>query len=59
MWQNWLKRKFLNVVATFGAHLYENQLPRLKLIAQTLGVNAFLVWYDRGSAGVEGQKKSR
>jgi DNA primase len=44
-----------NVVATFGARLYEDQLPRLKLIADRLGVRRFLVWFDRDRAGIEGQ----
>jgi len=44
-----------NVVATFGAHLDENQLPRLRLIADTLGINRFMIWYDRDKAGIEGQ----
>jgi hypothetical protein len=44
-----------NVVATFGAHLNESQLPRVRLVAETLGVDRFLVWYDRDKAGIEGQ----
>jgi len=44
-----------NVVATFGAHLNEGQMPRVRLIAETLGVDRFLVWYDRDKAGIEGQ----
>jgi Toprim domain/CHC2 zinc finger len=44
-----------NVVAIFGAHLNESQVPRVRLIAETLGVDRFLVWYDRDKAGIEGQ----
>lgn len=44
-----------NVVATFGAHLDENQLPRVRLAAEVLGIDRFLVWYDRDKAGIEGQ----
>jgi DNA primase len=44
-----------NAVATFGAHLDDNQLPRLRLISEALGVDRFLVWYDRDKAGIEGQ----
>lgn len=47
-----------NVAATFGAHLAEDQLPRLKLIADRLGIDTFLVWYDRDVAGTDGQAKA-
>jgi hypothetical protein len=43
-----------NVVATMGAHLAADQLPRLDLIARRLGVNRFRVWYDRDQAGERG-----
>jgi Toprim domain len=45
-----------NTVATFGACLYESQLPRLKLLADELSIKTFMVWYDRDKAGIEGQK---
>lgn len=53
-----VEAKIYNVVASFGAHLAENQLPRIKQIADTLGVKDFLVWYDRDKAGMEGQEKA-
>lgn len=48
----------LNVVATFGAHLDQFQIPKLKLIAKTLGVNKFIVFYDRDKAGRDHQAKA-
>lgn len=45
-----------NAVATFGACLYESQLPRLKFLADELGIKKLMVWYDRDKAGIEGQK---
>lgn len=45
-----------NTVATFGACLYESQLPRLQFLADELGIKQFTVWYDRDKAGIEGQK---
>jgi len=47
-----------NSVATFGAHLSERQIPRLKLIAEKLGINSFDIWYDRDEAGKTGQVKA-
>jgi hypothetical protein len=47
-----------NAVATFGAHLAEEQVERLKQIADRIGVRAFLFWYDRDRAGKEGQEKA-
>ncbi len=47
-----------NVVASFGAHLDKDQIPRLELIADQLKVDKFLVWYDRDKAGNEGQEKA-
>lgn len=47
-----------NVIATFGSHLAEEQLPRLKLIKDQLGDVEFLVWFDRDKAGREGQEKA-
>jgi DNA primase len=46
-----------NTVATFGAHLAEEQVERLKQIADRVGVREFLIWYDRDRAGKEGQEK--
>lgn len=46
----------LNSVATFGAHLDENQLPGLRLILESLGISKVLVWYDRDQAGGHGQQ---
>ena len=40
-----------NVVATFGARLYAEQLPRLELLSELLGVDRFLIWYDRDQDG--------
>ena len=47
-----------NVVAAFGSHLAEEQIPRLKLIKDRLGDIEFLVWFDRDKAGREGQEKA-
>lgn len=47
-----------NVGATFGAHLDEDQLPRLREVAATTGVSRFRVWYDRDPAGKAGQEKA-
>ena len=47
-----------NVVASFGAHLSANQVSRLQMIAEQLGVNRFRICFDRDSAGLEGQKKA-
>lgn len=47
-----------NAVATFGAHLYEGQLARLRQIMEELRGIAFLVWYDRDPAGREGQERA-
>jgi hypothetical protein len=46
-----------NVVATFGAHLFEEQLPRFELLAEVLGVERFLVFYDRDQAGDDPEKQ--
>lgn len=40
-----------NVVATFGKHLYEEQLPRFKLLADELRIRRFLIFFDRGQDG--------
>lgn len=49
-----------NVVATFGADLAKNQLSRIHLIAQTAGIQKFIVWYDRdiNHKGEIGQNKA-
>jgi len=47
-----------NVVATFGAHLSVEQVGRLKLLADRLGVKEFVIWYDRDKAGREGAAKA-
>lgn len=47
-----------NTVATFGAHLAEEQIKRLKQIADKTGVREFLFWYDRDKAGNDGQEKA-
>jgi hypothetical protein len=44
-----------NVVATFGAHLSDNQIPRFRLIEKRLGVQRFRFLYDRDRAGQDGQ----
>ncbi|MBC2716047.1 MAG: toprim domain-containing protein [Desulfobacteraceae bacterium] len=50
----------LNVVATFGSHLDEDQIPRLKLILNQLGIKKFLIWYDRGTEkGREIEKQNK
>lgn len=48
----------LNVGATFGTHLDQDQLSRLRLIAERTGVRDFRVWYDRDKAGWQGQQKA-
>ena len=40
-----------NTVATFGAHLSCEQIGRLDLISELVGVDRFLVWYDRDQDG--------
>ncbi len=47
-----------NVVATFGAHLSEEQLRRLDLISEMTGAEEFVFWYDRDKAGTEGREKA-
>jgi 5S rRNA maturation endonuclease (ribonuclease M5) len=47
-----------NVVATFGAHLSEEQARRVKLIAERLGVKETTIWYDKDTAGRDGAKKA-
>lgn len=47
-----------NVIATFGAYLAEEQIPRLKFIAERLGITTFLVWYDRDAAGRDHQARA-
>ena len=47
-----------NVVATFGAHLDEYQIPRLELLAAETGIDRFLLWYDRDPAGRDGLAKA-
>lgn len=47
-----------NVVASFGAHLSEEQVRRVKSAAERLGVMETVVWYDRDTAGREGTKKA-
>lgn len=40
-----------NVVATFGARLCEEQIPRVDLLSEMIGVERFLVFYDRDQDG--------
>ena len=40
-----------NVVATYGKQLYEEQIPRFRLLSERLGVDRFLIFYDRGQDG--------
>jgi DNA primase len=47
-----------NVVASFGAYLAEEQIPKVKRLRDRLGVKKFLVWYDRDKAGRTGQEKA-
>lgn len=42
-----------NVVATFGAHLSKEQMPRVDLLSEMLGVDRFLVFYDRDQDGTQ------
>ena len=46
-----------NVVATFGAHLSEEQLPRFALLAERLHLQRFLLWYDRDQAGTDPERQ--
>ena len=48
----------LNAGATFGAHLDEEQLPRLRELAAATGVSRFRIWYDRDPAGRHGQQQA-
>ena len=47
-----------NVVATFGATLSRAQVRRLDLIAEMIGVDRFLFFYDRDKAGHEGAERA-
>lgn len=47
-----------NAAATFGAHLSEEQVRRIKLVVDRLGVREVVVWYDRDKAGREGAAKA-
>lgn len=47
-----------NVVATFGASFSQKVIPRFKLIAENLGIDTFLIWYDRDKAGFDGSAKA-
>lgn len=40
-----------NVVASFGGHVSEDQAPRLRMIADELGMERFLVFFDRDQDG--------
>ena len=44
-----VEANILNVVATFGSHLDEEQIPRINFIADHLKIKRFLVWYDRST----------
>ncbi|HKH46232.1 MAG TPA: toprim domain-containing protein [Thermoanaerobaculia bacterium] len=46
-----------NVVATFGAHVSPEQLPRFDLLADQLGITRFLIFYDRDQAGHDPEKQ--
>jgi Toprim domain len=46
-----------NVVATFGAHLHPEQLPRFELLADLLGNERFLLFYDRDQCGTDPEKQ--
>jgi len=46
-----------NVVATFGAHLAAEQLPRCELLAEQLSIERFLLFYDRDQAGDDPEKQ--
>ena len=48
-----------NCVATFGAHLDRNQLPRFQLIAKELGITRFNLFYDRDFAGTSGKTRAQ
>ena len=48
-----------NCVATFGAHLDPDQLPRIHLIAEQLGIRRFNLFYDRDMAGNAGKIKAQ
>lgn len=46
-----------NVVASFGSHLSQRQLPRLELLREHLGVESVRVFYDRDQTGSDPQKQ--
>ncbi len=50
--------KIFNVVATFGSHLDEYQIPRLEQLATQAGIHRFRLWYDRDPAGRDGHAKA-
>ena len=45
-----------NVVATFGAHLHSGQLRGIHLLSEMIGIDRFLIWYDRDQDGSSPQK---
>jgi DNA primase len=47
-----------NAAAAFGAHLSVEQVERVKLLVDRLGVREVVVWYDRDKAGREGAAKA-
>lgn len=46
-----------NAVATFGAHMSPEQLPRFDLLADQLGIERFLLFYDRDQTGQDPEKQ--
>jgi len=40
-----------NVVATFGSHLVDAQLPRFRLLSEELGIECFRIFFDRDQDG--------
>jgi DNA primase len=49
--------EIFNVVATFGAQLSEDQIPRIREISEVLGIKHFRFVYDRDKAGVQGAEE--
>lgn len=48
-----------NVVSCFGSFIFKEQIKRFQLISETLGINKFLIFFDRDEAGKNGSEKGK
>lgn len=53
-----VEAKIYNAVATFGAHLSDEQVSRIKLAMDRLGIKEVVLWYDKDKAGKDGAAKA-